>query len=44
MRPNLRPGEKFPDFELPNQDGEPTKLSSLMGGFPTAVVFSRGYY
>jgi peroxiredoxin len=44
MRPNLRPGEKFPDFELPNQDGERTKLSSLMGGFPTAVVFSRGYY
>src|SRR5262249_40570404 len=44
MRPNLRPGEKFPDIELPNQDGELTKLSGLMGGFPTAVVFSRGYY
>ena len=44
MRKNLRPGEKFPDIELPNQDGELTKLSSLMGGFPTAMVFSRGYY
>jgi peroxiredoxin len=44
MRPNLKRGEKFPDIELPNQDGERTKLSSLMGGFPTAVVFSRGYY
>jgi hypothetical protein len=44
MRSNLRPGEKFPDIELPKQDGRLTKLSSLMGGFPTGVVFSRGYY
>jgi hypothetical protein len=44
MRANLRPGGKFPDIELPDQDGVPTKLSSLMRGFPTAVVFSRGYY
>ena len=44
MRENLRPGAGFPDIELPNQEGVPTKLSSLMGGFPTAVVFSRGYY
>ena len=44
MQENLRPGERFPDIELPNQDGAATKLSSLMGGFPTIVVFSRGYY
>jgi hypothetical protein len=44
MRENLRPGEKLPDIELVNQDGEPTRLSRLMRGFPTAVVFSRGYY
>jgi peroxiredoxin len=44
MRDNLRPGQRFPDIELPDHDGEPTKLSSLMGGFPTVVVFSRGYY
>ena len=44
MRENLKPGGEFPDIELPNQEGELTKLSSLMGGFPTAVVFSRGYY
>ena len=43
MRENLRPGEKFPDIELPSEDGKLTKLSSLMGGFPTVVVFSRGY-
>ncbi len=44
MRENLRPGEQFPDIELPNQNGERTKLSTLMRGFPTVVVFSRGYY
>lgn len=44
MRENLRPGETFPDIELPGGDGKLTTLSSLMGGFPTVVVFSRGYY
>jgi hypothetical protein len=44
MRENLWPGEPFPDIELPNQDEEATKLSRLMGGFPTIVVFSRGDY
>ncbi len=44
MRENLRPGEKFPNIELPNQYEDLTKLSSLAGGFPTVVVFSRGYY
>jgi peroxiredoxin len=44
MRQNLRPGESFPDIELPNQDNVAMKLSDLMCGFPTIVVFSRGYY
>ena len=44
MRENLRPGETFPDIELPSDDGKLTKLSGLMRGFPTIVVFSRGYY
>jgi peroxiredoxin len=44
MRETLRPGEKFPDIELLNQNEELTKLSSLMRGFPIIVVFSRGYY
>ena len=44
MRENLKPGAEFPDIELPNDDGKPTKLSALMRGFPTVVVFSRGYY
>jgi peroxiredoxin len=44
MREHLRPGETFPDIELPNQDEVATKLSGLMGGFPVIVAFSRGYY
>jgi hypothetical protein len=44
VRENLRLGEKFPEIELVNDNGELTKLSSLTRGFPTAVVFSRGYY
>ena len=44
MQENLRPGEQFPDIELPSDGGKLTKLSSLMAGFPTVVVFSRGYY
>jgi peroxiredoxin len=44
MRPNLRAGEQFPDIELPNHEGKPTKLSSVSGGLPIVVVFSRGAY
>jgi peroxiredoxin len=44
MHSNLRPGEKFPEIELPNHDNENVKLSSIMRGFPTVVIFSRGYY
>lgn len=44
MREELQPGNKFPDIELPDQDKEVVKLSSLMRGFPAVVVFSRGYY
>lgn len=44
MQDDLRPGNWFPDIELPDQDERMVSLSRLMGGFPTAVVFSRGYY
>ena len=44
MQKDLRPGGRFPDIELPDHDGVPTKLSALIGGFPTIVVFSRGAY
>jgi peroxiredoxin len=44
MRTDLKPGSEFPDIELPDHTGERVTLASLMGGFPTVVVFSRGYY
>jgi hypothetical protein len=31
MRKKLRAGEQFADVELRNHEGEPTKLSSLIG-------------
>ena len=44
MRADLKVGNKFPDFELPDQTGEGRKLSQLLRGFPGVLIFSRGYY
>lgn len=44
MRAELKPGAPFPDFELPDHDGEPAKLSGLMAGKPVVVTFNRGNY
>ena len=44
MREDLKPGNVFPDIELPNHAKEVVKLSAIMRGFPTALVFSRGYF
>jgi thioredoxin-dependent peroxiredoxin len=34
----IEPGQQAPDFELPDQDGNPVKLSGLRGG-PVVVYF-----
>ena len=44
IHPELKVGNMFPDFELPDQKGESQKLSKLIRGFPTVLIFSRGYY
>ena len=44
MHPDLEVGNQFPDFELPDQDGKMQQLSKLIRGFPTVLIFSRGYY
>ena len=44
MRSDLKVGALFPDFELPDQDGAPRKLSSLLRGFPGVLIFGRGYF
>jgi thioredoxin-dependent peroxiredoxin len=38
MPPVIEPGDKAPDFELPDQDGNPVKLSELRGQ-PVVVYF-----
>ncbi len=44
MHPDLKVGNKFPDFQLPDHDGKAQRLSKLILGFPTVLIFSRGYY
>ena len=41
---NLTIGKQFPDFELPDQDGQPAKLWALVGKFPFILTFYRGYW
>lgn len=42
MRVDIVPGAKFPDYKLPDHDGEPRSLSELQGADPMVVVLSRG--
>ena len=44
MHQDLKVGNRFTDFELPDQDNKSQKLSKLIRGFPTVLIFSRGYY
>jgi peroxiredoxin len=37
-------GKRFPDLELPDQDGQKVKLSEIAGKFPLIVIFYRGYW
>ena len=44
MREDLKPGNPFPDFTLPDTYGRTVRLSELMDGWPTVLVFERGKY
>jgi peroxiredoxin Q/BCP len=35
----MNPGDTAPDFELPDQDGNPRKLSELLAGGPVVLFF-----
>ena len=38
----IQPGEQAPDFELPDQDGRPWRLSDQLQAGPVLLVFYRG--
>lgn len=44
MRPDIRPGADFPDYELPDHEGNPRALSDLQGSIPMVLHLSRGGY
>jgi peroxiredoxin len=44
MRADLQPGNRFPDFSLPDTDGSLVPLEQRMDGWPTIVTFNRGNY
>lgn len=44
MEPTLRPGERFPDLELPDHAGNLRNLSELVGTDPALLNFFRGFW
>lgn len=42
--PELAPGRRFPDLDLPDHTGRPRTLSELAGGDPVALFTSRGWW
>jgi peroxiredoxin len=44
MRPDIKPGARFPDYTLPDHTGTPMALSSLQGNDPMILVLSRGNF
>jgi peroxiredoxin len=44
MRSELKPGGKFPDYELPDQTGAKRKLSEIQGIDPMILNLARGHF
>lgn len=40
----MRPGERFPDVDLPDHTGRDRTLSEVAGGDPVALFTSRGWW
>ena len=40
----MKPGERFPDLELPDHAGNPRRLSELVAGDPTVLQLYRGWW
>jgi peroxiredoxin len=44
MRPDIQPGARFPDYELPDHTGTRRRLSEIQGDDPMILVLSRGHF
>ena len=44
MRSDITPGGPFPDYELPDHENVPRKLSELQGAEPMILTLARGHY
>src|ERR1700745_210636 len=44
MRPDIVPGGTFPDYELPDHESVPRKLSEIQGEDPLILTLARGHY
>ena len=44
MRPDIVPGGTFPDYELPDHESVPRKLSEIQGDDPLILTLARGHY
>src|SRR3954468_2655022 len=44
MRSDIKPGGSSPDYELPDHENVPRKLSELQGDEPMILTLARGHY
>ena len=44
MRPDIKPGAVFPDYELPDQTRTMRTLSGIQGDDPLILTLARGHY
>jgi peroxiredoxin len=44
MRPDVKPGALFPDYELPDHERVTRKLSEIQGEDPMILTLARGHY
>ncbi len=44
MRSDIVPGGTFPDYELPDHEDLPRKLSDIQGDDPLILTLARGHY
>jgi peroxiredoxin len=44
MRADIVPGAKFPDYELPDHESVPRRLSEVQGEDPMILTLARGHY